>query len=271
MRIPTLHGQTADDFPLQVTITASEDYPMNVSAAQRVQAASMGAATPDFMMFRGTINGESHWVFGCRKEVMGHESVPCTMIPIGEYRGRWTHDYSLIEIVGGAPLITRFLTVDKNVKDPPNADDPLLHLSVFNFAVKVPDGRTTNDYPILLHVYGSVSLQLPVRQAPARSNCNAYTWSAYQTTVNCTASPAREIDHGFVTADVSIGSISHAFLNCEAKWRWSHCAAVEPGLYYARADKKHLILLTHDSKGNPREIGFEANLPNDPALQSPIK
>lgn len=258
--------------PLQVTIDTVQDFLTPISPQQQVQAATFGVALPGFVMFRGTINGENHWVLSCRREVMGQESVPCTLIPTGVYRGRWIHDHFLLQIVGGPPdaLLTRFLTVASNPKDPAPPDDPLTHDAVFNFSVKFPGNKSYSDYPLLVHVYGSVSLELPVGQLPAQSSCNAYS-GTYQTTVNCTASPPIEIRRGYVTVDFSSGRINYGSMTCEAKWRWSHCSGLAPGFYFARVDKNRIIMLTHDSKGDPHEVGFEAHLPNEPALQSPIK
>lgn len=60
-------------------------------------------------------------------------------------------------------------------------------------------------------------------------------------------------------------------MHCEAKWRWSHCSSLEPGFYYARPDGDRMLVLTHDEKGSPKEIGFDVNMPTDPETRSPIK
>jgi len=267
-------ASTEDTFPLQVTIETTFDAAdlISISQQQILKAAAMGIEPPFMAVFHGKINGEDHWVFGCRYENPLRQSLPCTNLPLGQYKGRWIHDYSLIQIVGGTPEspLMRFLTVSNNVKSPPSADDPILHGAVFDFPVRFPDGKNLKDYPLLVHVYGGASLELPVGQLPARGNCSVYSWSAYQTSVNCASYPAIEIHRGYVTLDISVEAASFASLHCEAKWRWSHCAMLDPGLYYARMDKSRMVLLTHNEQEKPQEVGFDVELPRD-GTQSPIK
>ena len=261
------------NFPLQIIIQSARDSGLSgISQEAQTNAANIGMEVPYFVIFQGTINGEDHWVFGCRKENLLRESVPCTTLPIGQYRGRWIHDHYLIQVIGGSaesPTM-RFLTVSDNPKSPPTANDPVLGLRAFNFPLILPNGKTLKDYPVLVHVYGGYSLDLPVGQLPAHSRCNVYTWSAYQTSVNCAAYPAVEIHRGYVNLDVSMEAIDFASLHCEAKWRWSHCSMLDPGLYYARIEKNRLVLLTHNQNGKPQEVGFSADLPRD-AAESPVK
>lgn len=200
------------------------------------------------------------------------ESLPCTTLPAGPYRGRWIHDHHLLQVVGGSSEnpTTRFLTVSDNPKSPPPADDPVLQVAAFDFPVQFPSGKTLKDYPVLAHVYGGYSLELPVGQLPAHGNCTVYTWSAYQTSVNCAAYPSVEVHRGYVNLDFSGEAVSFGSLHCEAKWRWSHCAMLDPGLYYARVDKDRLVLLTHNQDGKPEEVGFSVTLPRN-TVQSPIK
>jgi TPR repeat protein len=263
----------ADLFPLDIAIDSTFETDISaISQQQQVQAATIGMELPYFAVFHGKINGEDHWVLGCRKENVLRESLPCTSLPVGEYRGRWIHDYNLLQIVGGPPErpIMRFLTVSKNVKSPPPPDDPVLHGAVFDFPVQFPNGQSVKAYPALVHVYGGASLEIPIGQLPAHSSCSVYTWSAYQTSVNCAAYPSIEIHRGYVTLNISAEAISFASLHCEAKWRWSHCAMLDPGLYYARVDKDRMVLLTHDVQGKPHEVTFEVELPREGA-KSPIK
>lgn len=260
-------------FPLQITIESAVETDIStISQEQRIQAATMGMELPYFAVFHGKINGEDHWVFGCRKENVLRESLPCTSLPVGEYKGRWIHDYNLLQIVGGPPenMIVRFLTVGNNVKSPPSSDDPVLSQGVFDFPVRFPDGKSVKDYAALVHVYGGASLELPVGELPAHDNCTVHAWSAYQTSVNCASYPAIEIRRGYVTLNISVKTVSFASLHCEAKWRWSHCAMLDPGLYYSRVDKDRMVLLTHDQQGKPQEVGFEVELPRD-RVQSPVK
>ncbi len=258
-------------FPLQIIIESSLDSgEASIGMSPQEQATGMAPIAWEF--FRGKINGEDHWNFGCRKENTMRESLPCTNLPVGEYRGRWVHDYSLLQIVGGSPEdpITRFLMVSDNPKSRPADDNPLLHDAVFDFPVRFPNDKSPKDYPVLVHVYGGYSLELPVGNLPAHRRCTAQTWTTYQSTVNCTDYPSIEIHRGYVGLDISVGYVEFASLRCEAKWRWSHCSMIDPGLYYARVDKNRLMLLTHEQDGKPREIGFDVDLSKG-KNQSPVK
>jgi hypothetical protein len=264
--------QAGQAFPLQITIDSSRmtDLSASISQQQQTQAASSGMELPDFATFFGKIDGKDHWVFGCRKENALRESIPCTTLPVGEYRGRWIHDHSLLQIVGtDGESTTRFLTVSDNPKSPAADNEPLMHDAVFDFPVRFPDGKGLKDYPLLTHVYGGYSVEVPVATLPARSKCSAQTWSAYQTTVRCTEYPPIEIHRGTVGLDISVGYVEFASLHCDAGWR-SHCSLLDPGLYYARPEKNRLMLLTHDQNGKPQEVGFAVQLPSN-KVQSPIK
>lgn len=273
--ISLLHGQQPplSDFPLTVTIDKGGDYTLKLSASEEIENAKMGIAPPGLFMFWGAINGEHHWVFVCRKEVSGRESVPCTLIPAGEYRGRWVHDSSVLQIVGdtaGSPM-TRFLMVTSDTNNPAPKDDPVMRLPAYDFNIPLPKGRSLDSFPFLIHVYGSQSMELPTGTLPGRITCNESTWNPIQTTVNCTSMPPVEIHRGFVDVDFSSGKRGSVSMHCAAKWRWSSCSALEPGFYYARQDKDRLMVLVHESDGKPKEIGFEVNMPADPATASPIK
>lgn len=260
-------------FPLRVDIRSSVGSDLSgISQEMQSKAAAMGMALPYFVVFRGDIDGENHWLFSCRKENTMRESIPCAPVPAGMYYGRWIFDHSMIQIVNNSSQdpITRFLTASTDPKNPPSKDDPVLQETPYDFPVRFPKGKSISDYAGLVHVYGGVSLELPAGQLPARGNCNIYTWSTYQTSVNCTSSPPVEIHRGYVTLDISTAEDPFASLHCEAKWRWSHCAVLDPGLYYARIEGRRLILLTHRQDGKPEEIGFEVSAPKA-GVQSPVK
>lgn len=162
--MPSRGQQTPrNDLPSTVTIETAQDALLKLSAGEEIENARMGMAPPGLMMFRGAINGERHWVFTCRKEVSGRESVPCTLIPTGDYRGRWLHDTSVLQIVGGpteAPIM-RFLMVIPDPKAPAPPDDPVTHVPAYDFDVALPNGKSLDGFPFLIHVYGSVSMELP--------------------------------------------------------------------------------------------------------------
>ena len=265
--------QTEDAFPFKIVIESVLDLDVtHMSRKEEIESAENGIEPPHWVYFYGTLNGENHWVFDCRKENTLHESIPCTTIPTGEYRGRWIHNNSIMQIVGGPPekQISRFLNVSANPKNPLIGDDPVLHYGIYNFPVQFPSGKGLKDYPILAHIYDGNSLAIPTRTLPARTRCNIHTWSVYQTTVNCNERPPIEIHSGYVTLDFSAGEISFASLHCDVGWRWSHCSVLDPGLYYTRIDKDRVMLLTHDEDGKPREVGFSMQTPNN-RIQSPIK
>jgi len=252
------HQAQEDLFPLLVTIESSLETNISNDAARIAQAETMGMPPPNFVVFHGKINGEDHWVFGCRPENRLLEIHPCTDLAKGDYRGRWVHDGNLLQIIGGSPEapVMRFLSVSPNVKSPPLASDPVFSSPGFDFIAQYPKGKTAQDYPVLVHVYGGVTLDFPVGQIPAKTQCTATTWSKYQTDINCVSYPPVEINRGHVTIEVSMERMMYGSLDCDAKWKWSRCSVIRPGFYYARIEgDKKLMVLTNDH-GNAKEIGF---------------
>ncbi len=248
----------ADLFPLHITIESSSEEKLPEIASSIAEGNAIGMAPPSFAVFHGTIDGENHWVLGCRSENPLLERNPCTDLPHGNYRGRWVHGYDMLQLVGGTPdaPIMRFLDVSKNAKNPPTPDDAAFRSPIYDFAANFSKGKTAQNYPILVHVYGGVTLSLPVGKIPARSSCSMTTWTAYQTNIDCVSYPSVEIDRGYVTLSVSIGSDSYRSLNCEAKWKWSRCSAIAPGFYFARTGKKNRLMVLTDDHGQPKEVGF---------------
>ncbi len=250
-----------DSFPLQITIESSFAEKSAEIAASVAKGNALGAAPPTFVVFHGKINGEDHWILSCRNENPLSERNPCTDLPHGDYRGRWIHDHNLIELVDNPsnPSLVRFVIVSANQKSAPLPDDQIYQLPVFDFTVDYPAGKSAKDYPVLIHVYGGVTLDLPVGQLPARTQCSVTTWSAYQTNINCTNYPSVEIHRGYVTLGASGEHQVYMSLSCEAKWKWSRCSAINPGFYFARLDKTKLFVLTDDG-GKPKEVGFSVQL-----------
>lgn len=259
---PDLDPEMSTLFPLHIQIS-STFAEKSVSGDSALKGEAMGAAAPFFVIYHGTMNGEDHWVFECQRENRFSEVNPCTDLPIGEYRGRWIHDHNLVQVLGGDSThqIARYWIVSPNPKSPPApADDSVYQFPTFEFLVSFPAGKSVGDYPAIVHVYGAVTLNFQVGQLPASNRCTATTWSAYQSTVNCTSYPPIPINRGYVTLQVSAERVDYGHLSCDAKWKWSKCAAVAPGFYYARVDKKdRLVVLVHNDKGEPSEITFEAN------------
>ena len=173
------HGQASESqdspakyaFPFQIVIKSVSVIDTNhMNRKQEIESAEIGMEPPYFVFFYGTVNGENHWVFDCRKENTLRESIPCTAIPTGEYSGRWIHNYSIMQIVGDqqGEQISRFLNVSVNPKDPLVGDDPILHYGIFDFPVQFPNGKSLKDYPILAHVYDGTSLEIPVGRLPRK-------------------------------------------------------------------------------------------------------
>ncbi len=149
----------------------------------------------------------------------------------GRVLGRWIHDGNMIQVIWGPPEapITRFLNVSPNQKNPPLPSDPVYSFSAFDFTVQYPKGKTAQDYPVLVHVYGGVTLDFPAGQIPAKTQCTTTTWSSYQTNTNCVSYPPVEINRGHVTLEISTERLSFGSLECDAKWKWSRCSVIRPG------------------------------------------
>jgi hypothetical protein len=260
------------DFPLRVTIDRLVDAYQNAPASLIAESTSMGMAPPGLVMFWGAIDGRHNWIFQCRKENPNRESIPCTALPVGEYRGRWVHDYNTIQLVredSGGP-ITRFLDVQADPKNPPSSDDPTLQAVPFDFRVPYPEGKSGKDYSLLVHVYSSLTLSLPDGELPAHTSCKVYSWTAIQTSIDCMSTPPVELHRGYVDVNFGVGTKNNLTMHCEAKWRWSRCSALEPGFYYGRIEKDRIVLLTHDAQAKPHEVGFEFRPPESKTV-SPIK
>jgi hypothetical protein len=272
---PDLPYELDKSFPLHIQITSTtvgDPIPPKSAA----EGESIGMAPLYFVIYRGKMNGEDHWIFSCQRENRLHESNPCTDLPPAEYRGRWIHDHNLVQVLGGSSSdqIARFWQVAPNPNiSPALSDDPVYQFPVFDFETMLPKGRVQNDYSVLVHIYGGVALDFSIGQIPSRTQCTSVAWTAQQTTTTCSAYPPIDIHRGTVTMEVSMERITYASINCDVKWHWSKCAVVAPGFYYARLDNKdHLILLTHDDKGQPNEITFQVQLPPDrPASKWPLK
>ncbi len=256
----SIHAQTENSFPLHLVIESSSEPDLGISAEQLAEAAADGDSPPGFVIFRGTINGERHWTFTCRKENKLREINPCTKIPAGEYRARWVHNYGMLELLDDSQNLvpsTRFLIVDQDRKNPAPDNDPVFDSPIVEFPANFPSGKGIKDYPLLLHVYGGSVLDLTVGTLPARTNCSAQVWSSTMATTRCSQLPAREIHRGYVSVDLSAGNELYASMTCEAKWRWSHCSVIDPGFYYAKIDKNRIVVLSQGQDGKAKEIGFE--------------
>jgi hypothetical protein len=257
-------------FPLILEIESSAI--LNIAINQPLELAqwdSMGAGPPIFGSFKGALSRqdstvperERHWNFECWAENPEYEQNPCADMPVGLHRARWVHNKELLEVLAydskGA-MSLRYIDVKIDPKNPPPPDDPIESLPPFAGLFSASE-QTRQDYPVLVHVYGAVGLRLPAGQIPARTRCRIASSFVNQTDVNCTQFPPIELTRGYVTLDASIDGERVNTMSCSAKWRWSKCSVIGPGLYEARwADSSHsrvFLLGKHD--GKKMEMGFQ--------------
>jgi hypothetical protein len=261
------------EFPIILEIEKSQI--TNIAAGNPQMLAksiAWGEAPPIFGVFGGTLNRfnmppdhERHWKFGCWAENTRYGQNPCVDMPIGLHRARWVHNRELLEVFAydsdGNPTL-RYLDVTIDPKNPPPTDDPIQNLPTFHGLFETI--QTKQPHPLLVHVYGSVSLSFPAGEIPARTNCNisAPVFAQNQINVNCTQYPPIPISQGEVQVEATIdGQMPHVNLTCDAKWRWSGCAVIEPGFYEARweDDGHSRIVLAGQRDGKPKETGFEVH------------
>lgn len=247
------------EFPITFQVEKSHVDTLETDQQRESQAGAIGMAPSIFGFFVGTLNGERHWHFGCQAENTRYERNPCTDMPIGAHRARWMHNRELLQVAAYAAdgsVSLRYVDVRIDAKNPPPADDPVQNLPAFQPASAMPQAK--NSYPLLVHVYGAVSLSFQVGELPARTNCNIITFSSIQTNVSCTTFPPIPINRGTVLLEAAMDN-HPVEMSCDAKWRWSKCSVVSPGFYLARwkdARQSEIILFgTRNDK--PEEIGFK--------------
>jgi hypothetical protein len=158
----------------------------------------------------------------------------------------------VLQIVGGNPEVSRILHVGINAKNAPGPDDPVLHIPVTEFMTQFPKGKDVQNYPILIHVYGGVQLDQPIAEIPAKTRCKSSSSLTGQTNTNCKSYPATTINSRHVSLEADIGKAILSTITCIS----GHCVMLDPGFYYARADRDHLVILTQDNKGRATEIKF---------------
>jgi hypothetical protein len=250
------------EFPITLEINKSSIVNIAANQPDRLsQANAMGSAPPIFGVFFGTLNMEHHWKFGCWAENPRASQTPCVDMPIGLHRARWVHNRELLEVFAydsAGKVTLRYLDVTIDPKDPPLPDDPVQNLPTFPGLFSIDEAK--RDYPLLVHVYGSVALSFPAGELPARTNCDITSPFPNRTNVNCTQYPPIQINSGVVDLDASIDGRKRPNISFDAKWRWSKCSVIGPGFDAARwKDSGHtqIILLGLDNKGKPEETGFE--------------
>jgi hypothetical protein len=272
-----LAAQVSDDeatmrreFPLILEITASYvSDNAGISLKQLAEAEAMGSAPPTFAVFKGILSTyapeaerEQHWQLGCWAENARYAQNPCVDMPIGPHRARWVHNREMLEVLAydkGGDVMLRYLDVTANPKDPPQPSDPVESSPTFAGLFNANE-ETRKDYPELVHVYGAVALSLPAGSLPARTSCDIKDMYFSQAThIDCRQYPPVELHTGYVVLDAGIDGNRQHNISCDAKWRWSKCSVIGPGIYEARwKDSAHSqILLLGKRDGKLVDIGFQ--------------
>jgi hypothetical protein len=252
------------EFPLLVEVSKSQyDNPFGDDSATLAKAEENGLAPPLLVVLTSTINEESHWTLICRREKVRNETNACTPLAAGKYPARWIHNGELLQLPvknGEGKFDGRFFDVSSKRQDPPQPDDKLLRTTHYQLVVEAPNGKRAEDYPMLLHVYGAVRLRLPAGSLPSHARCTFSIYSPYTTQMDCVNSGGIEIYKGHVDLDSALDGSWGWTISCDAKWRWSKCAALGPGFYAARwrcADRQQIAVLA-EVGGKPEEITFDA-------------
>jgi len=278
---PATTGQAlGTEFPLLVEVSRSQyDNPFGDGSTTLAKAEEDGLAPPVLVVVTSTINGESHWTLICRRENVKNEANSCTPLAAGNYPARWIHNGELLQLLvknDQHKFDWRFFDVSPKRQDPPPPDDKLLQTAHYQLVVTAPNGKRAEDYPMLLHVYGAVRLRLPVGSLPSHARCTFSSSGLYTTQIDCVNSGGIEISKGHVDLDSALDGSWGWTISCDAKWRWSKCAALGPGFYAARwrsPDKQQLVV-SADVSGKPEEITFDAkklpDLSEPPAARPPL-
>ena len=224
---------------------------------------------PVFGFFKGNLSRfnvppehEHHWTFSCQAESPRFAVDPCTDMHIGLHRARWIHNREVLEVIAydadGNSTI-RYFNVSSDPKNPPPLDDAIENLptSVGLFGIEA----NKDQYPELVHVYGSALLRLPAGALPAHSDCRFTATFPDRVDEHCTQYPPVPLTVGYMTVDAAIDTaMPHSTLTCDAKWKWSKCSFMPPGFYEARwKDDQHtkIALLDLSNEHKPREVVFE--------------
>ena len=265
------------EFPLVVqVINSSSDEPVKMSKGQFLEDSKMGMVPPFFVFVQATINGQSHWFLSCQRENPIREVNPCSVLLPGAYPARWVHNGELLQLLvrdDKNQLQWRFFDVQSVPSSPPSPDNDVLRTPHYQFQFSDPRGRRAEDYPLLLHVYGAVSLRLPGGVLPGRTNCTAISYGAYGTNINCTNSGAVQLYQGHVRLEASIDGRNNWSLHCDSKWRGSKCAALGPGFFLGRwknARKRQVVVLV-SIRGQLEGITFDAEALPDLSKPAPVR
>jgi len=159
------------DFPLTLEVSESKVEDLSGNVAQKIKSEQLGLAPDIFVRLTATINGKSHWWIKCRRENPSMEANPCTELEAGKYPARWVHNGELLQVAVSnehGEILSLFFDIIPKQKDPPNPDDPIFRFPRYDFPFPVPENRRLQDYPMLVHVYGAVSLRLPAGLSPRK-------------------------------------------------------------------------------------------------------
>ena len=266
------------EFPLIVDVSKSQyDNPFENDMATLAKGEEMGSAPPILVVLTATINGEAHWVVMCRRENVRNETNACTPLAEGKYPARLVHNGELLQLLvkdDQGRFNWRFFDVSPKRRDPPPFGDSVLQTARYQFVLSPPNGKRPEDYPTLLHVYGAVRLRFPVGNLPEHTRCTFSSYSPYSTQMSCVNSGGTEIYKGHVDLDSALDGSWGWTISCDAKWRWSKCAALGPGFYAARwkdSDNRQIVVLAQVGD-KFQEITFDAKkLPDlsEPAAAQP--
>jgi len=260
----TKDDELTTEFPLAVEVSKSQyDNPFENDMASLAKGEDLGMSPPILVILTATINGESHWTLICRRENVRNETNPCTPLAAGRYPARWVHNAELLQLLvkdDQGKFDSRFFDASPKRQDPPPADDKPLQTARYQFVISPPTGKRSEDYPMLLHVYGAVRLRFPVGQLPVHMRCTYSNRDSFTTQIDCLNAGGAEIYKGHVDLDSALDGSWGWTISCDAKWRWSKCAALGPGFYAARwrvADKRLLVVLAKVGE-KTEEITFDA-------------
>jgi hypothetical protein len=124
----------------------------------------------------------------------------------------------------------------------------------------VPKGKQTSDYPLLIHVFGSMTERYTVWTTPEHTSCTVTGTGDDSASVDCSTRPASEIKHALNGLFATLDGDPYWGVSCTANWKGSNCLALSPGFYAARwkNDKKtqmQVLVVYRDLKA--REVTFD--------------
>ena len=165
-----------------------------------------------------------------------------------------------------------FDVIPKRQKDAPTMSDPLVQAPRYEFHFSMPEGRSPPEYPFLVHVYGAATLRLPSGVSIGQMHCTSTTYTQFTTTVSCINAGGRQLYKGYVILEAAVDGKHGWTISCDAKWKWSKCAALGPGFYPARwsNEKERQLSMVVVVDDQPKEVTFDAKHALLPDLEEPV-